>query len=119
MARPKPHHSLFRGLFRHTVAVDLGTANTLIYTDDRGIVLNQPSVVCFQKHAEAGHRRVAAVGSEVLALRVKLLLRAGKLRLLGGQPLGALLERGQFARQLLPFGDQLLLERGELLFGYG
>ena len=68
MARPKPHHSLFRGLFRHTVAVDLGTANTLIYTDDRGIVLNQPSVVCFQKHAEAGHRRVAAVGSEAKQL---------------------------------------------------
>ena len=40
MARPKPHHSLFRGLFRHTVAVDLGTANTLIYTDDGGIVLS-------------------------------------------------------------------------------
>ena len=54
MARPKPHHPLFRGLFRHTVAVDLGTANTLIYTDDGGIVLNQPSVVCFQKHAMRG-----------------------------------------------------------------
>jgi rod shape-determining protein MreB len=68
MARPKPHHSLFRGLFRHTVAVDLGTANTLIYTDDGGIVLNQPSVVCFQKHAEAGCKRVAAVGSEAKQL---------------------------------------------------
>lgn len=51
MARPKPHHSLFKSFFRHTVAVDLGTANTLIYTDDGGIVLNQPSVVCFSEAA--------------------------------------------------------------------
>jgi rod shape-determining protein MreB and related proteins len=68
MARPKPHHPLFRGLFRHTVAVDLGTANTLIYTDDGGIVLNQPSVVCFQKHDAAGPKRVAAVGKEAKQL---------------------------------------------------
>ncbi|HEV3424190.1 MAG TPA: rod shape-determining protein [Paraburkholderia sp.] len=68
MARSKPHHPLFRGLFRHTVAVDLGTANTLIYTDDGGIVLNQPSVVCFQKQDVAGQKRVAAVGSEAKQL---------------------------------------------------
>jgi rod shape-determining protein MreB and related proteins len=68
MATPKPHHPLFRGLFRHNVAVDLGTANTLIYTDDGGIVLNQPSVVCFQKHDAAGAKRVAAVGKEAKQL---------------------------------------------------
>jgi rod shape-determining protein MreB and related proteins len=68
MARSKPHHSLFRGLFRHTVAVDLGTANTLIYTDAGGIVLNQPSVVCFQKHDAMGGKRVAAVGKEAKQL---------------------------------------------------
>jgi rod shape-determining protein MreB len=50
------------------VAVDLGTANTLIYTDDGGIVLNQPSVVCFQKHDAAGQKRVAAVGKEAKQL---------------------------------------------------
>ena len=68
MARPKPHHPLFRGLFRHTVAVDLGTANTLIYTDDGGIVLNQPSVVCFQRQPQAGQKRVAAVGAQARQL---------------------------------------------------
>ncbi|WP_118183353.1 rod shape-determining protein [Paraburkholderia phosphatilytica] len=68
MARAMPHHTtgptLFQRLFRNTIAVDAGTANTLIYTDDGGIVLNQPSVVCFEKGADANHVRVAAVGSE-------------------------------------------------------
>ncbi|CAB3801143.1 Cell shape-determining protein MreB [Paraburkholderia ultramafica] len=64
MARPTPYYPLFERLFRHSVTVDLGTANTLIYTDDGGIVLNQPSVVCFQKEPAAGAKRVAAVGTE-------------------------------------------------------
>jgi rod shape-determining protein MreB and related proteins len=33
------------GLFSHDVAIDLGTANTLVYVPHRGIVLNEPSVV--------------------------------------------------------------------------
>ncbi|NKJ47460.1 rod shape-determining protein [Burkholderia sp. SG-MS1] len=68
MARPTPHYPLFERLFRPSVAVDLGTANTLIYTDDGGIVLNQPSVVCFQKEPAAGPKRVAAVGAEARQL---------------------------------------------------
>ncbi|MEZ0606680.1 rod shape-determining protein [Paraburkholderia sp. IW21] len=64
MARPTPHYPLFDRLFRHAMAVDLGTANTLIYTDDGGVVLNQPSVVAFQKESAAGQKRVAAVGTE-------------------------------------------------------
>src|ERR1700744_4505628 len=64
MARPTPHYPLFERLFRHAVAVDLGTANTLIYTDDGGIVLNQPSVVCFEKEPAAGTKRIAAIGTE-------------------------------------------------------
>jgi rod shape-determining protein MreB and related proteins len=70
MARSMPHaslnrSSLFGRLFRYSVAVDLGTANTLIYVDDGGIVVNQPSVVCFQKQMSTeGRRRVAAVGAE-------------------------------------------------------
>jgi len=34
-----------RGLFSSDMAIDLGTANTLIYMRDKGIVLNEPSVV--------------------------------------------------------------------------
>ncbi|MGF6598827.1 rod shape-determining protein MreB [Paraburkholderia sp. GAS448] len=68
MARAMPQPSFFKRLFSHDVAVDLGTANTLIYTHDQGIVLNQPSVVCFQKHAAIGRERVAAVGKEAKQL---------------------------------------------------
>ncbi|MFL9865337.1 rod shape-determining protein [Paraburkholderia fungorum] len=68
MARPTPHYPIFDRLFRHSVAVDLGTANTLIYTDNGGIVLNEPSVVAFQKESGAGHKRVAAVGTEARQL---------------------------------------------------
>ncbi|MBN3765218.1 rod shape-determining protein [Burkholderia sp. Ac-20365] len=64
MARSIAQSSLFGRLFRDSVAVDLGTANTLIYTDDGGVVLNEPSVVCFDKHESAGRKRVALVGSE-------------------------------------------------------
>ncbi|CAB3750531.1 Cell shape-determining protein MreB [Paraburkholderia solisilvae] len=65
MPQASPNTSFFGRLFRYSVAVDLGTANTLIYTDDGGIVVNQPSVVCFQKQMSTeGRRRVAAVGSE-------------------------------------------------------
>ena len=58
MARSNAQSSLFGRLFRSSVAVDLGTANTLIYTDDGGIVLNEPSVVCFDKQESAGRKRV-------------------------------------------------------------
>ena len=64
MARSIAQSSVFGRLFRQSVAVDLGTANTLIYTDDGGVVLNEPSVVCFDKHESAGRKRVALVGSE-------------------------------------------------------
>jgi rod shape-determining protein MreB len=62
------HHGFFNRLFPQSVAVDLGTANTLIYTRGKGIVLNQPSVVCFQKSADAGRSRVTAVGDQAKQL---------------------------------------------------
>jgi rod shape-determining protein MreB len=39
-----------RGLFSRDLAIDLGTANTLIYVRDQGIVLNEPSVVAIRHH---------------------------------------------------------------------
>lgn len=36
------------GYFSHDLAIDLGTANTLIYVNGKGIVLNEPSVVSIQ-----------------------------------------------------------------------
>jgi rod shape-determining protein MreB and related proteins len=51
------------GLFSNDLAIDLGTANTLVYVKGEGIVCNEPSVVAVQKNARGG-RRVLAVGAE-------------------------------------------------------
>jgi rod shape-determining protein MreB len=51
------------GMFSNDLAIDLGTANTLIYVKGEGIVCNEPSVVAVQKDARGG-RRVLAVGAE-------------------------------------------------------
>lgn len=51
------------GLFSNDLAIDLGTANTLIYVKNEGIVCNEPSVVAVQKN-DRGGKRVLAVGSE-------------------------------------------------------
>jgi rod shape-determining protein MreB and related proteins len=61
-------HSFFNRLFAQSVAVDLGTANTLFYMRGKGVVLNQPSVVCFRKTADAGPGRIEAVGDEAKQL---------------------------------------------------
>ena len=44
------------------MAIDLGTANTLVYVRDRGIVLNEPSVVAISVHA--GKKTIHSVGNE-------------------------------------------------------
>ena len=49
-----------RSLFSTDIGIDLGTANSLVYAKDRGIVLREPSVVAIQ----AGSKRVLAVGEE-------------------------------------------------------
>jgi rod shape-determining protein MreB len=51
------------GWFSNDLAIDLGTANTLIYLKGEGIVCNEPSVVAVQKESRSG-RRVLAVGAE-------------------------------------------------------
>jgi rod shape-determining protein MreB len=51
------------GLFSNDLAIDLGTANTLIYVKGEGIVCNEPSVVAVQKESRGG-RKVLAVGAE-------------------------------------------------------
>ncbi|MCK5800174.1 MAG: rod shape-determining protein, partial [Deltaproteobacteria bacterium] len=51
------------GLFSNDMAIDLGTATTLTYVKDRGIVAHEPSVVAVQKNGN-GSSRVLAVGHE-------------------------------------------------------
>ncbi|HET9463047.1 MAG TPA: rod shape-determining protein [Thiobacillus sp.] len=50
--------------FSTDLAIDLGTANTLIYVRGRGIVLDEPSVVSIRTDAVGGKRTVQAVGAE-------------------------------------------------------
>lgn len=51
-----------RGLFSNDLSIDLGTANTLIYSRGHGVVLNEPSVVAIRQDREGGARSIAAVG---------------------------------------------------------
>lgn len=50
--------------FSNDIAIDLGTANTLVYAKGRGIILNEPSVVAVQKNYRGLQNRVLAVGKE-------------------------------------------------------
>lgn len=51
-----------RGIFSNDLSIDLGTANTLIYVREQGIVLDEPSVVAIRMHN--GQKTIAAVGVE-------------------------------------------------------
>ena len=53
----------FLGMFSNDLAVDLGTANTLIYAKGRGIISSEPSVVAVRRDAR-GQKKVLAVGKE-------------------------------------------------------
>ncbi|MDP0500800.1 MAG: rod shape-determining protein [Verrucomicrobiota bacterium JB022] len=48
------------GFFSNDIGIDLGTANTLVYVRDKGIVLREPSVVAIN----SDNREVVAVGNE-------------------------------------------------------
>jgi len=52
--------SWISGMFSNDLAIDLGTANTLIYVKGKGIVLSEPSVVAIKK----GTNNVLKVGKE-------------------------------------------------------
>jgi len=51
------------GAFSNDMAIDLGTANTLVFVKGKGIVLSEPSVVAVRKDS-GGQKRVLAVGKE-------------------------------------------------------
>ena len=51
------------GWFSNDLAIDLGTANTLVYVKGKGIVLSEPSVVAVRKN-DRDRSRVLAVGRE-------------------------------------------------------
>jgi rod shape-determining protein MreB len=55
------------GMFSNDLAIDLGTANTLVYVKGEGIVLNEPSVVAVQRDLR-GSKKVLAVGKEAKSM---------------------------------------------------
>ena len=55
------------GVFSDDIAIDLGTANTLVHVPGRGVVIDEPSVVAIQ--TRNGNRQVIAIGE-----RAKLML---------------------------------------------
>ena len=52
------------GMLSADMAIDLGTANTLVYVKGRGIVLNEPSVVAVQDDQAGRGKVIVAVGAE-------------------------------------------------------
>jgi rod shape-determining protein MreB len=57
-------HDQVMGVFSNDVAIDLGTANTLVYLKGKGIVLNEPSVVAVDRTTN----KVIAVGKEAKSM---------------------------------------------------
>lgn len=53
-----------RGIFSNDLSIDLGTANTLIYSRGQSIVLDEPSVVAIRQDRDGGPKTLAAVGRE-------------------------------------------------------
>lgn len=68
-------------LFATDVAIDLGTANTLIYIKGKGIVLNEPSIVAFDRNSkriiELGNKAKEMQGREHREIRVTRPMRDG------------------------------------------
>lgn len=54
----------FSDYFSNDIAIDLGTANTLVFVKGRGIILDEPSVVAVQKNFRGMQNRVLAVGKD-------------------------------------------------------
>ena len=52
------------GLLSNDLAIDLGTANTLVYARGRGILCSEPSVVAIADGEKRGERHILAVGAE-------------------------------------------------------
>ena len=56
--------NFFRKYFSNDLAIDLGTANTLIFAKNQGVVLDEPSVVAIRHDGKTGRAQVQAVGLE-------------------------------------------------------
>jgi rod shape-determining protein MreB and related proteins len=72
---------LIEKFFKNELAIDLGTVNTLIYDPDRGVVLNQPSVVAIDRYdgevVSVGHKALRLLGREPRGIEVHRPIRSG------------------------------------------
>jgi rod shape-determining protein MreB len=66
----------FLGKFSHDLGIDLGTKNTLVYLNDKGVVINEPSVVAINKRTneilevgEAANRMVGKTPGHIEAIK--------------------------------------------------
>ncbi|MFZ1289145.1 MAG: rod shape-determining protein [Melioribacteraceae bacterium] len=68
-------------LFSTDIAIDLGTANTVIYVKGKGIVLNEPSIVAFDRNTKKiialGNKAKEMMGREHRQIRVSRPMRDG------------------------------------------
>jgi rod shape-determining protein MreB and related proteins len=67
IGKDKPIQSAFNrfmGMFSSDLAIDLGTANTLVYAKGRGLIIDEPSVVAVHLNPRGGPSRILAVGKE-------------------------------------------------------
>lgn len=55
--------NIFSKFFSSELAIDLGTANTLVFVKGRGIIINEPSIVAISEHHNS-KRRILAIGKE-------------------------------------------------------
>ncbi len=69
--------------FKNELAIDLGTVNTLIYQPDRGILLNEPSVVAIDRYngevVSIGHKALKLLGREPRGIEVHRPIRSGSI----------------------------------------
>ena len=68
-------------IFKNELAIDLGTVNTLIYQPDKGILLNEPSVIAIDRYdgevVSVGHKAVKLLGREPRGIEVHRPIRSG------------------------------------------
>ena len=57
---PRMFFNRWKGQFQFDVGIDLGTANTLVYVKEKGVIINEPSVVAMNKKTG----KVLAIGTE-------------------------------------------------------
>ena len=73
--------NILSSLFRNELAIDLGTVNTLIFAPDKGILLNEPSVVALDRYngevLSVGRRALKLLGREPRDIEVYRPIRCG------------------------------------------